>query len=147
MPQITIWCMHILCWIAKATNTHSEYVIHIAFPLHQWLYERASVLCLTYIFCSKVKVNVVQALRLCTGRTVHRGSRGIALLFHDQRQQKVVRGQRYVWAAIYLQERPATHCTGGWVGPRVGLDRCQKSRPPPGFNPRTVQPVASRYTN
>jgi hypothetical protein len=26
---------------------------------------------------------VVQTLRLCTGRTAHRGSRGIALLFHD----------------------------------------------------------------
>jgi len=32
----------------------------------------------------KVKVTLVQALRLCTGRTAHRGSRGIALLFHDQ---------------------------------------------------------------
>jgi hypothetical protein len=26
-------------------------------------------------------------------------------------------------------ERPGTHCTGGWVGPRAGLDRCGKSRP------------------
>ena len=34
----------------------------------------------------KVKFTLVQALRLCTGRTTHRGSRGIALLFHDQRQ-------------------------------------------------------------
>ena len=33
----------------------------------------------------KVKVTLVQALRLCTGRTANRGSRGIALLFHDQR--------------------------------------------------------------
>jgi len=33
----------------------------------------------------KVKVTLVQALRLCTGCTVHRGSRGVALLFHDQR--------------------------------------------------------------
>ena len=31
----------------------------------------------------KLKVTLVQALRLCTGRTVHRGSRGIALLFHN----------------------------------------------------------------
>jgi hypothetical protein len=31
----------------------------------------------------KVKRTLVQALRLCTGRTAHRGSRGIALLFHD----------------------------------------------------------------
>jgi hypothetical protein len=29
----------------------------------------------------KVKVSLVQALKLCTGRTVHRGSRGIALLY------------------------------------------------------------------
>jgi hypothetical protein len=41
------------------------------------------------------------------------------------------------------RERPGTHCTGGWVG----LDRCGKSRPSPGFDPRTVQPVSSRYTD
>jgi len=34
-------------------------------------------------FKVKVKVTLVQALRLCTGRTAHRESRGIALLFHD----------------------------------------------------------------
>ena len=37
--------------------------------------------------------------------------------------------------------------TGGWVGPRADLDGCRKSRPPPGFDPRTVQSVASRYTD
>ena len=31
----------------------------------------------------KVKRTLVQALRLCTGRTAHRRSRGIAVLFHD----------------------------------------------------------------
>jgi hypothetical protein len=31
----------------------------------------------------KVKVALVQAVRLCTGRKDHRGSRGIALPFHD----------------------------------------------------------------
>jgi hypothetical protein len=31
------------------------------------------------------------------------------------------------------------------VGPGAGLDGCGKSRPPQGFDPRTVQPVASRY--
>ena len=48
---------------------------------------------------------------------------------------------------LYPRERPATHCTGGWVGPRAVLDGWGKSRPPPGFDPRTVQPVASRYTD
>jgi hypothetical protein len=34
--------MCIACWIAKATDTHSEYVTLIAFPLQQWLHGRAS---------------------------------------------------------------------------------------------------------
>jgi len=58
-----------------------------------------------------------------------------------------MRGQRHVPAALYPQERPGTHCTGGWVGPSVGLDRCGKSGPQPEFDPRTVQPVASRYSD
>jgi hypothetical protein len=33
----------------------------------------------------KVKYTLIQALRFCTGRTVHRKSGGIVLLFHDQR--------------------------------------------------------------
>jgi hypothetical protein len=33
------------------------------------------------------------------------------------------------------------------VGARTGLDGCRKYRPPPGFDPRTIQPVASRYTD
>jgi hypothetical protein len=31
----------------------------------------------------KIKVTLVQALRLCTGRTAHRRVEVIALLFHD----------------------------------------------------------------
>jgi hypothetical protein len=45
------------------------------------------------------------------------------------------------------RERPGTHCTGGWVGPRAGLDMCEKISPLPGFDSRTVQLVASRYTD
>ena len=48
---------------------------------------------------------------------------------------------------LYPQERPGTCCTGGRVGRRAGLDGCGKSRPAPGFDPRTVQPVVSRYTD
>jgi len=46
----------------------------------------------------KVKVTLVQALRLCTGRTAHRGSRGIALLFHDH-------GTRMGWG-VSVTPRP-----------------------------------------
>jgi hypothetical protein len=38
------------------------------------------------------------------------------------------------------------HFIGGWVGPRDGLDKCGKSRPPPGLDPPTVDPVAGRCT-
>ena len=37
--------------MTKATNTLSEYVILIAFPLQQWLHEHASILHYTYIAC------------------------------------------------------------------------------------------------
>jgi quinol-cytochrome oxidoreductase complex cytochrome b subunit len=43
--------MRIACWITKATNKHSEYVILIAFPRQKWLRERASMLRYTYITC------------------------------------------------------------------------------------------------
>jgi hypothetical protein len=52
---------------------------------------------------------------------------GIALLFHDL-------GARRVWVVsttprlLYPRERPGIHCTGGWMGPRAGLDVCEKSR-------------------
>jgi hypothetical protein len=36
----------------------------------------------------KGKCTLVQELRLCTGRTAHRGSRGIALLFLDRGTRK-----------------------------------------------------------
>ena len=41
----------------------------------------------------------------------------------------MVSGQQHSPAVLYPRERPGTHCTGGWVGPRVSLDRCGKSRP------------------
>jgi hypothetical protein len=43
--------MRFACWITKATDTHTEYVILPALPLQQWLRERASVLRYTYIAC------------------------------------------------------------------------------------------------
>ena len=43
-PRMTIWRTHIACCTPKATNTHSQYVTLIAFPLQQWLQERATML-------------------------------------------------------------------------------------------------------
>jgi hypothetical protein len=52
-------------------------------------------------------------------------------------------GARWGWVVnatprpLYPRERPGTHSIGGWVGHRAGLDRCGKSLPQPGFDPRT----------
>jgi hypothetical protein len=51
MSHLTIWRMRIACWIPKATNIHSEYVIPIRFPQQQWLHERASLCHYMYIAC------------------------------------------------------------------------------------------------
>ena len=38
-------------------------------------------------------------------------------------------GQLHAPAALHLGKSPGTNFTGGWVGPREGLDGCGKSRP------------------
>ena len=38
-------------WITKATNTHSDYVVLIAFPLQQWLHICLSMFCYMYTVC------------------------------------------------------------------------------------------------
>jgi len=35
-----------------------------------------------------------------------------------------VGGQRHAPAALPPAKRPGSHCMGGWVGPRAGLDGC-----------------------
>ena len=68
----------------------------------------------------KVKFTLEQATKAQSGR------RGIVLFFNL--------GARSGWVVNatprppYPRERPDTHCIGGWVGPRVGLDGCGKSR-------------------
>jgi hypothetical protein len=46
--QMTIWHMHFVCWIARATNTHSGCVILIAFPLQHCSHECASM----FVICT-----------------------------------------------------------------------------------------------
>jgi hypothetical protein len=56
------------------------------------------------------------------------------------RYWKGVRSQRHAPAAFYPRERPGAHCTGGWVGPSAGLDRCGKSRSHRNSIPRPSSP-------
>jgi len=48
---------------------------------------------------------------------------------------------------LYFRESHGTHCTGGWVGPRGQCGRLRNISAPPRFDPRPVQPVASRCTD
>jgi hypothetical protein len=56
---------------------------------------------------------------------------------------------------LYRRVKPGTHGIGGWGGPRAGRvggpqgrsGRVRKISPQPGFDLRTVQHVASRYTD
>ena len=57
-----------------------------------------------------------------------------------------VSGQQHALAALYPRERSGIHLTGGWVGPRAGLDGREISSPT-GIRSRTVQPVVSHYTD
>jgi hypothetical protein len=47
--------MRFACWITKATDTHSEYVMLITFPLQQWLHERTLLLRYAYIASLNMK--------------------------------------------------------------------------------------------
>ena len=88
----------------------------------------------------KVKVTLVQALRLCTGLTAQRRSRGIALPFHDHDTRRdegsTSRPGRSLPSGknrYQLYRRPV------WTG--------AENLAPPGFDPRTLQPVARYYTD
>ena len=48
---------------------------------------------------------------------------------------------------IYPRESPATHCKGSRVVLRDGLDAFGKFLPSSGFEPRSTQSVAGRYTD
>ena len=56
-----------------------------------------------------------------------------------------VGGHRHAPAAL-PPGNTGTHRIGGWLGPRAGLNWCGKSRPT-GIRSRTVELVASRYTD
>jgi len=58
----TIWCMRCACWINKAANTPSEYVIFNAFPRQKCLHERASILRLYVLRLSCLKIRLWQIL-------------------------------------------------------------------------------------
>ena len=76
-PQMTMWRMRIACWIPKATDTQSEYVILIAFPQNQRLHERApgyyvTVQCLTGHYMLSLLLHVAVKVKVKVHQSLHR---------------------------------------------------------------------------
>ena len=94
----------------------------------------------------KVKCTLVQVLRLCTCRMAHRESRGIDLLFldHDTRRGEGSASRPDRSLPPGKTRYPLYRQLGG---PQGRSGQVRKISPPPGFDPQTVQPVASCYTD
>ena len=103
-------------------------------------------LCYTRSKKGNVKCTLVQVLRFCTGRTAHRGSTGTALLFLDH-------GTRRGWGVsvthhpIFTPRKDLVPIVQevGWASGPIWTGAEILS--PPGFDSRSVQPVASHYTD
>ena len=63
---MTVRSMRFARWITKATNTHSEYVILIAFPLQQWLQKCASKL-RSYLRCLSSYMRICRLILIIRG--------------------------------------------------------------------------------
>ena len=102
--------MRIACLSGNATNTHSEYVILVAFPRQQWLYERASVLRHTYGTLSvfiKLSLNLrLQNLFYCTlHKALALTPRGIQSAFFKRMDgQKMYNGTQFIISSHYLNK-------------------------------------------
>jgi len=118
------------------------HVIWVLFPC-----EESNKIILSVHFSVKVKVKctLVQALRLCTGRTAHRGSRGKALPFHDRGTRRD-KGSESLPARSLPPGKTRYPLYRRLGGPQGRSGQVRKISLPPGFDPRTVQPVASHYT-
>jgi len=88
-----ISCTYIKWYTAWKQEANCRLQVASTFPLHIL---RISVT--SQVIKVEVKCTLVQAQRLCTGRTAHRGSRGIALLFHNH-------GTRRGWG-VSVMTRP-----------------------------------------
>ena len=93
-----------------------------------------------------VKCTLVQALRLCTGCTAHRGSRGIALPFHDHGTRWGVWGASVTSRPLFTPGKDLVPILqeAGWAPGPVWTGA--ENLAPTGIRPRTIQPVVSRYT-
>jgi hypothetical protein len=87
-PQISIWSIRIHAGYLSL-KTHSQYVILVAFPLQQWLHERASML-----HCTCSTLHVLLCL-LFSVRLVE----SVAIIKEDAVAAKI---NERLWARVYF---------------------------------------------
>ena len=93
-----------------------------------------------------VKCTLVRALRHSTGRTAHRGSRGIALLFVDHCTRRVW-GVRLTPRSLFNPGKIRYPLYRRLGGPQVLSGHVRKISPHRDSIPGPSSPVASRYTD
>ena len=63
--QITIWRMRIVCWITKATHTHTHGILILfSFAVRQWLHDLASLLCYNLCVSSNTEFLILDFRRV-----------------------------------------------------------------------------------
>jgi len=132
LPLATLSCRLVHAKVTKGSNITTISTISRTFSVATIM-----CVCITYIW----KCTLLQALRLCTARMAHRGSKGIALLFFDH-------STRSGWG-VSVTPRPLFTSRKdpiplvrevGWAPGPVWTGA--ENLAPLGFDPRTAQPVA-----
>ena len=108
------WCVKIAC-------CSSQLIFTFLYACRSFRHVRQQLVCL--------KCTLVRALRLCTGLKTHRGVEVLLCSFLTTALEGSEGSASRPGHSLPPGERSGTHCTGGWVDPRAGFDRCGKSRP------------------
>jgi hypothetical protein len=149
----TIRRMHIVCWITRAADTHSEYVVLTAFPQQQWLRKRAWMLgCIYAAWIVSSHVASVKKLLFVCHHLIYTTTR-CQLLFCDidfnilnqiwsinwKLNKRVIKfslsvPQKHVseWSTschgLPLKKNRGAIWIGGWEGPRANLNVLRKRK-------------------
>jgi hypothetical protein len=99
-PQMTTWCMRVACRIPKATNKHSKYVIIIAFPLHLWLHDHASLYCTLPVLTWRLEFIT---------NLMHNFIYSVITLHHDPQHVSSIAVLIFRRTIVYLQNLVSSH--------------------------------------
>jgi hypothetical protein len=116
LGNITLMCMNHVLFLVR--------VLVPCFTVKKWKQRKF----IRHLFIVWANSNIVKVKVPHNRLESPEGGRGIAVQCLDL-------GTKRGWVVsitprpLYTWERFSTHWTGGWVGPRAGLDVCEKSRP------------------